>query len=210
MANISGLFEIHITAVWGNDLTKLYEFAIDHKLKLVLASMRRGLHPNQYMLTKWTNKESVDKAIEKADDLASKMRSAGIEVARVKVESIASNPGVPRSQEDYNWFVNEARCEPRGIYTEFHGKVDITGKTWFGLEDVVTTMRWCGISVNLCGKEKRVLVTVRSHTDYLTGVDTKDILFERIKSAGFKFVDAVQHEFSVYDSNPQLDDGWLN
>jgi hypothetical protein len=206
--DIKGLFEIHITVDHSQGFIDLYNFVntSKEKLKLVLACMDKS---EQYMLTKWCANRTVDEAIDIANNVADIMKSKGLKVTRVKVESTSINTGVPQTTEDYVLAVEQLskHSENRDIYTEFHYKIlNITD--WRDLSTIVQK-HGAAVSVNLCGKEKKILLTLRCYDGFVEAYRARDLLFKNLQEDGVVLSEEGQSEFSVYDSYPELDRDWL-
>jgi len=208
---IKGLFEIHVTVdhTTPTGLCDLVTFTLPRPdVKRIFAVGTRGVWPNQYMISKWTN-GTLDKAVDRAMTLAEEMRKHGLVIKRVKVEAMAHNEGVPVSSGP----------DPVLGYFEFHGKISLPpGKSFAafdadctrlaGLLDKKTTT--VGTSFNLTGKSGAPLVTVRVHgRGRLHAIEQKDILLEALKDAGYDIIGDLQSEYAVMDNNKALDDGWM-
>jgi NifU-like protein involved in Fe-S cluster formation len=206
--DIKGLFEIHITVNHKQGFIDLYNYVntSKDKLKLVLACMDKS---EQYMLTKWCANKTVNEAIDIANNLADNMKSKGLTVSRVKVESVISNEGVPQTSEDYRLAIEQLskHSTNKDIYSEFHYKI-LNNIEW---KDLTTLAQKHGaaISVNLCGKEKKVLLTLRCYDGIVEACKVRDFLFKNLQIEGIHLSGEGQSEFSVYDTYPELDKDWL-
>ena len=212
--DINGLFEIHITVDKNDDYYKLWSYTFNKKdFKLILAVSDIGVHKEQFMISKWKN-GTVSEAIDKANKIAKDMIVHGIKVERVKVESMAHNPGVPDSDEDFNKIKeNFVVGKP---YFEFHAKIDIMSNT---LED---SIYWCNerhksysseihlaISANICGSGSPLL-TIRIYDHGRNySIRVKNEILDNLKKDGYKVIGNIQQEFSIYDTNDNMDKGWL-
>jgi hypothetical protein len=204
---IKGLFEIHITVdhTTHTGLYDLVRFTADHKdMKRILAVGWSGVWPNQYMISKWSNGTAVS-VVTKAEGIAEDMRKAGIVVKRVKVESMAHNDGVPVS--DNQWSDN---------YFEFHAKVDLGTHTLEEFEEDLGDLEHSeytvlGTSFNLTGTSGVPLLTLRveGQLGRAFAIAEKDLVLEQLKDDGYDILGSLQSEYAVYDTNREIDDGWL-
>jgi hypothetical protein len=200
MSGISGVFEIHIS-VDPVQITKLRLFTMKNKMKPILAVAQHGQHPNQLMISKWTT-GTVLEAVSRAKEIADQLKDDGLDVVRVKVEAMAHNKGVPQ--------------EPNGDadpshYFEFHIKIPIEEhRSWQELEDLAAASR-CAVSFNAFKDTVAALVTMRvsASRGYREAETMKDSLLAALKGGGFVAGGEVQKEFSVFDSLPEYDAGWL-
>ena len=200
MSGISGTFEIHIS-VDPVHINSLRLFTMKHKMKPILAVAQHGENPNQLMISKWTT-GSVSDAAARAKEIASQLSADGMRVVRIKVEAMASNKGVPQEPS--------SDVEP-SHYFEFHIKIPVADELeWEGLERLAAA-HGCGVSCNAFKDTVAALFTMRvaaSH-GYRAAERMKNDLLVAIAAAGFATNGEVQREFSVLDTNPAYDAGWL-
>jgi hypothetical protein len=200
MSDISGVFEIHIS-VDPVQITKLRLFTMKNKMKPILAVAKHGDNPNQLMISKWTT-GTVFEAVSRAKEIADQLKDDGLDVVRVKVEAMAHNKGVP---QEANRDVDPSH------YFEFHIKIPIEEhRSWQELEDLAAANR-CAVSFNAFKDTVAALVTMRvsASRGYREAEMMKDALLMALKVGGFAAGGEVQKEFSVFDSRPEYDDGWL-
>jgi hypothetical protein len=200
MLSISGVFEIHIS-VDPEQIARLRLFTMKHKMKPILAVAQHGENPNQLMISKWTT-GSVSVATERAKDIAAQLTDAGLRVVRVKVEAMASNAGVPQAPNN--------DTSP-SHYFEFHIKIPVADdRDWDELEKLASS-HGCGVSFNAFKDAVAALFTLRvaASRGYCVAEKMKDDLLAEIARAGFVAGGEVQREFSVLDTSPHYDAGWL-
>lgn len=215
------IYEIHITVDPKNNYVSLL-FFIDqyksYKLKPVFAVS--SVMNNQYMLSCFVginvknnknndndndnNKNNDNEAIEKANQMTNDLINDKITVLRTKVEShnVSQFP--------------QHEIENKNNYFEFHVKVLKYPSykqlekyiLWFkGLSQVHSQL---GISYNLCSKFLKPLLTIRIyHYGFVYAINYKNKILNDMKKNGYEFDDKIQQEYSIYDTNPQLDEGWL-
>jgi len=208
---ITGLHEIHITCS-PNDLFKLRMYCMDNNLKPILAVAKYGETPIQPMFSKFkhgTSQQVIDKAQQMADEMNGKY---DMFVTRVKVEAMMHNDGVPKLPNHTDGPHESTYSTPYSeYYFEFHLKIPVKGsEEWDKLERVCKEKN-AHISFNAFKKETVPLITLRlsANIGSIKAVQIKDELLDHLKANGFHTNDGIQCEFSVYDSNPDLDSGWL-
>ena len=218
---ITGLFEIHITVDYSDGgFYNLFNYVSKNDgMKLILAVAKEGDHRDQYMISKFKNgteQEVIDRALQ----IKEEMIKENIEVLRIKVESMAFNEKVPVTDEDYKEFIKVERIGKP--YFEFHAKIKTENIQ--KLEEIIISLReilkrwkenetckstFMALSFNLCGS-KIPLLTIRVYNNGRhTSIRIKDFILEYLKKQDYHIVDAIQQEFSVYDTNDSLDKGWL-
>ncbi len=217
--SLNGIFEIHITVDPQNNFVRLLEFVKYYEktksLKIVYAVS--SITNNQYMISHFTRKSDEKEAIDNALHIAKDMCSFNIKVNRVKVESHGAE-GTPVTKKDYQlffkWLKNKYKNEPIGTpYFEFHVKVSANRKEeqYFSLlERDVKNFKFTAISYNLCSQNRHPLLTIRVYGEGFSEAEKyKDFVINQLKNRGYVFEDQIQQEFSIYDSNSKMDEGWL-
>jgi hypothetical protein len=201
--NFSGLVKIHITVDPENDFIKLWQFTQDNDCKLILACVKTGTHPNQYMISKFTNKDSFTAMMDKLKSLEYKMKEYGLKIIRSKIELMMSAEGIPKTHEEY-----EQVCKIlEKPYFEFHVKT--SSKDYTKLSKECSFFAGVGVSVNICGKDKDILLTIRCYTGKQKAIEYKNVVLDYFKDIGHKFKDQIQEEFCIYDDNKELDGNWI-
>ena len=221
--DMNGIFEIHITINPKNNYVKLLDFIQVNKskrnFKLVYAVS--SAKNNQYMLSYFTRKTDDKLAVESAQEIATELQRENIEVVRVKVEGHDAKP-FPLTDRDYLDMVHYLRMKYPGKgskhnhyssskpYFEFHCKVNKPDLDLEDLERYVSSYKGCGVSYNLCSANKNPLLTIRVYDlGFTTASEYKDTVMNDLKSRGYIFEDKIQQEFAVFDSNPDIDIGFL-
>jgi len=216
MTELHGLFEIHITVDTTNGYYPLWKYIHNKRdLKLIHATSETGIHPEQYMVSKWKKNGSYDEVLEKTNYIVKDMERNGIKVIRAKIESMALNTGVPNTADEYDIFVstNDLVGKP---YFEYHGKVDLCSNDLDQLTSWCKSMQfkydddvYIGLSVNICGS-KIPIITIRVYKHGRQYAKRyKNIVLDNLKTQGFKVIKNIQQEFSVHDINDSIDKNWL-
>ena len=200
MEEIEGLHEIHIT-IYPSDIFALRMYCLDYKIKPILAISAYGDNPIQPMLSKFKNGSS-SQVIKRAKEMVETMREDyGILPVRVKVEAMIHNKGVPEGENSCN----------NDNYFEFHLKIIVNhSNEWNRLANICSE-KGAHLSFNAFKKETEPLVTLRlpGQIGSIRALQIKDELMVHLKKHGFHSNSSIQSEYSVYDSNIQLDSGWL-
>lgn len=194
-----GLHEIHISTD-PEHIALLRLYCKDRKIKPILAVSLSGDYRNQLMISKFTNGTALE-VIDKAFIIKKDMENYGLKVFRVKVEAMMNNKGCPKEDE------KPIRMED---YWEFHLKLDIDNSTELKKLQNVAKKHGCGISYNVFKRELEPLITLRVYNrSYNQAMKLKAYLIEDIKLAGFVCNNGIQQEFSIFDTNIDMDKNWL-
>jgi hypothetical protein len=224
--SLKGSFEIHITTdhTAPDAYVKLLSFCQSSQerkeLKVIYAVSSVGNH--QLMISKFICKDHEKYAVQYANELASDMTQFGLQVIRLKVE-FHNARGTPMTKTEYYRFseyLKENYNETKP-YFEFHVKVmsnsnflksnsnvDLDFKT---LEHDVSAFTGVAISYNLCSRNLKPLLTIRIYdVGFISAQKYKDRVLDTLKAFGYVFETAIQQEFSILDTEPSLDYGWLS
>lgn len=202
---IRGTFEVHLITkpalepeLFGY-VTDLLHSQSPHVIRPrpTCARSLYGDHPVQPMLTFFTT-GTVDGVTKLVQEIEHDMEKHGLPVLRTKIEAMVHNEGVPPSLPD---------AEGTNYY-EFHFKVDITGiADWNRLVKIITPYG-AHLFFNPYSKTLTPIVTIRRYTSLEDLEGTYADLHYLITEAGFTVSDP-EREYSVYDSNVDLDRNWL-
>lgn len=199
--NSANIYEVHITIDPLSNYVKLLSFINEYrkyKLKPVFAVS--SIKNNQYMLSYFTSYKNDIDVINNAEQLSIELEKYNIKVLRVKVEShnISKFANIKKSElKFYNYF-------------EFHIKVS-KSDSYEKLENDVKKYREVAISYNLCSKNLKPLLTIRIYNEeFENALIYRDKIIKELKDKYYEFENKIQQEFSIYDTNIELDKGWLN
>jgi hypothetical protein len=208
MQEYRGEFEVHVTVGlpeqdgWGS----FHSWCTLHHCKSVHIILASGEHAEQPMATWRRSGATLPAVLSEARQIAAELQNDGFPPVRIKVEASTLNQNVPQSDE-------EAIGHATSNYFEHHVKLlRNRAAPCDGL------MRACGkrfahLSRNAWrersqGKEER-FVTLRSHR---VGKGSSDRqlreLLDLLNAIGEQVIE-VESEYCVYDSNLDLDRGWL-
>ncbi len=204
VADISGDFEIHFTAVYGDELEG---FAREHGWKFSHIELDRGTWTSQPMVTV-RRSGTLDEQREMIRHWRSMFVDRGVLIVREKIEAAPWNPGVPQTDVD-------AAGEPEERYFEHHVKLVLADATADRLTRLTELVAPHGARLSRNARRQRHdgrherFVTQRCHqVGRVTARQDLDALLEALHVAGQEIVE-VEEEYVVYDSALQLDDGWL-
>jgi hypothetical protein len=208
MREYRGEFEVHMTVglpgQGGGD--RFQDWCLIHKCKCVRIILARGEHVDQPMATWRRSQASLTAVLAEARVMATELQKAAFPVVRVKVEADTRNQDVPQFDE-------EASGHAASNYFEHHVKLlrDLTAPCDRLLQVCVeqhahlSRNSWREFSQ---GKEER-FVTSR---DYRVGNESSRRrlrqLLDSLNELDEQVID-VESEYCVYDSNLDLDRGWL-
>jgi hypothetical protein len=214
--DLAGDFETHLTVrpPAGPD-DALATWAATHDLKYSRIVLDRGTTPDQPMLTA-RGHGSLPTLQAAARTWADRLRSAGFEVTRVKVEAAPWNDGVPRTDDD-------AATEPPDRYWEHHVKVVLPageGSEDDGPATAVAELRELAaphgahVSRNarrlVDGDRQERFVTQRCYrVGRPMAKAALDALLAALAAADVEVIE-VEEEYVAWDDNLALDAGWLD
>ncbi|WP_344128443.1 nucleotidyl transferase AbiEii/AbiGii toxin family protein [Luedemannella flava] len=207
MVDVSGDFEIHITAP-SHEAEKLAEFADRHGVTFVHILLDRGAQVSQPMLS-LTGSGTLDEQRILARSWYDRLRQAGMHPCRIKVEAAPWCAGVPRSDDD-------AAAEPTGRYFEHHVKVllpELSVEDLTAITDLVAP-HGARLSRNARrqrpdGRHERFVNQRCLGVGLATARRRLDDLVTTLRAAGHEILQAEQ-EYVVSDDHLSLDNGWLD
>ena len=196
---MKGIFEVHLITTYEHQ-TKLFAFITDLDDKRLIrprptcAQALYGDHPVQPMLTTWIN-GTIDDIKSMVELLRLDMIDKGIPIIRTKIEAMAHNEGVPNECIDDHYF-------------EFHFKVPISNTAQWN--DIVRLIIPFGghLFYNPYSKTLNPIVTLRRYTS-LPDLEEVYLNVKTILEKHNFVLTSLEKEYSVYDSNVNLDKNWL-
>jgi hypothetical protein len=209
MPEYQGDFEIHLT-VQVSDPVELDRFRIwcaGRHCKCVRIVLARGAQVEQPMATWRRGDTNLPAVLVEANHCAAELDRAGLPVVRVKVEADPSNADIPNDEAD-------AAGQAPSNYFEHHIKLlrDRAAPSDQLLQ--VCVEEGAHLSRNAWrepaeGKEER-FVTLRSYrAGRASSLRTLNRLLEALEQLGEQVIE-IESEYCVYDSNLELDRGWLS
>jgi hypothetical protein len=137
------------------------------------------------------------------------MLSQSLEVIRLKLEAMAWNDGVPVTDAD-------AKALPEGHYFEFHLKLDapVSPENDERLKKLAAELtQELGIKIpfscnNMGNKTQRFLNVRTYHMGSQSAENVVEKVAEALSLRGFRVAKVIK-EFIVFDTNKELDRGWL-
>ncbi|SDH83641.1 hypothetical protein [Nonomuraea jiangxiensis] len=217
----AGVFDIHVTVAMDATITatdttaaaddgvgRLARWATGNAVKLTHIVLARGAVRSQPMLT-LAGRGTLTRQRAVAATCVDRLRDEGFDVVRVKIEAAPWNEDVPRSAA--------AAVALTGCYFEHHVKVvvrdDVTPPAGIAQLAEIAQRHSAHVSRNArreCddGSAER-FVTQRCRDIGLSEAGRRfDALVTELRSCGFAVLET-EREFVVYDSNPQIDKGWI-
>ena len=203
----TGTFEAHIT-VKADDLAVREKFDLlcqNLNVKCVLIELSSGETPFQPMTASY-HYGGLKDVVQEVNKIARTIVDAGFEITRIKIEAMVSNRDIPISDV-------EAQKLPESNYFEFHIKAMLSASENLELLKKYCLQHDAHLSANafkqlIDGKQQR-FITMRVYgAGYKSAQQCFDNLLALLKAKGFK-LSQQQREYSIYDSNLNLDAGWV-
>lgn len=201
-----GQFEAHITVDTDNPeyfCTTCEALGV----KSILIELSEGVEPNQPM-TESRHCGDLNVVRAEVDGLAQQFHEAGFAVRRRKIEAAYNAQGVPEQDED-------TRGLPPSCYFEYHVSIRLANAEQLRMLQQTAAQYGAQVSRNARrkdsddGSEVR-FVTMRA---YRVGRQTAEerylSLVQALQEAACE-ITGERREFTVYDSNLDLDKGWLS
>lgn len=199
-----GQFEAHIT-VDAPDPNLFCSTCAALGVKSILIELAEGAEPNQPM-TESRHAGDLNAVRAQVDGLAERFREAGFTVLRRKIEASYDARGIPEKDED-------TRGLPPSCYFEYHVSVKLANAEQLNQLREHAATHGAHVSRNArkreaVGGEER-FVTLRVYRVGKVNAERVYLrLLQQLRSASFEII-GERREFTVYDSNLDLDKGWL-
>lgn len=206
----SGIFEAHITICAGSlDILQGFQ-QICHQLnvKCILIELPTGVTRSQPMTASY-HRGSLPEVYTEVYRMAHEICQAGFQVTRVKIEAMVYNQDIPVTD-------SEVLRHPATNYFEFHIKALLSENT-----DLEALRQHCAeqgahLSVNAFkhktnGQHQRFITLRLSGLGRNSAQGRFQALLISLRALGIGILLVQpQQEYTVYDSNLELDAGWLN
>jgi hypothetical protein len=203
-----GQFEVHVTVRLAGQagLDNFRGWCVGHACKCVRIELARGEHVEQPMATWRRGDTSLPVVLAEANRCATELEHAGFRVVRVKVEAEPGNADVPQADAD-------AMVHATSNYFEHH--VKLLRDSGARRDDLLQACLASGAHLSrnawrepVAGMEER-FVTLRCYGTGWNSADRKlQQLIDTLQRIGEQIIE-VESEYCVYDSNLELDRGWL-
>jgi hypothetical protein len=202
-----GTFEAHVTidAHDAETRDRFRAWCAERTVKCVLIELPEGTTRSQPMTATYHRGETIPVAEEVAA-LSRSVRAAGFAVTRVKLEAVATNEGLPDTDE-------EAAAFPGENYYEFHVKVLLAADADLGALRCLCAGHDARLSSNALKAEKdgrrERFVTLRVyHAGRQNAIARFEALVSNLLAAGYTLGNRMR-EYTLYDSAARLDAGWI-
>lgn len=204
--DFTGHFETHFTIRLDGTagVEELRNWGAAHGLKCLHIILDRGASASQPMLTR-RGSGVLANELRIANELSRQMAESSFHVTRIKIEAACTNRDVPATDAD-------ATAHP-ARYFEHHLKLLLNPQTDMAALATLAQEHGAHLSRNALtsredGRGER-FVTQRCH---LVGRQTArcrlDALLNTLKMRGYPILE-VEEEFVVFDSNGDIDAGWI-
>lgn len=214
MPNISDTFEAHLFVGPINPPAEVQQEFVRYCKTLGLRALNLGLNfegagvNTVLQTTKYYKVPSPLQALEQMVADAEKL-SEKFDVVRIKLESLATNDGIPQTDEN-------AHAIPGDTYFEYHIKlkdVEINEANDSKLKSLSTKLTnelniKVPFSCNNLPDYQRFLNARTYKLGFKNSYALIDKIADAIKENGFT-IDRIVSEFIAYDTNKALDQGWL-
>jgi hypothetical protein len=202
----AGAFEAHVTVgpldAAGQD--RFRALCGELGVKCVVIELPEGTARSQPMTASYHHGELAG-VLAEVSDVARRVRAGGFEVARVKLEAVAGNDGVPDTDA-------EAADFPPGNYFEFHVKLRLPADADLAPVRAVCDRHGARLSRNALksgGDSQERFVTLRVPVrGRRHAFGRLDELERDLAAGGFAIVHRLK-EYSIFDSAAELDAGWI-
>ncbi len=205
---LDGTFEAHLTVTATTDAERerFRAWCRDAGVKCVLIELSHGTSRSQPMTASHHHGRLGDVCIELAA-LTARLRQAGFDVIRTKLEAVAAMAGLPNTDED-------AAAWPAETYFEFHVKLLLPIDVNLDAVAAVCAAHQAHLSRNALKREadgrSERFVTLRCYGVGRTRAFAAfDSLCADLAAADWQLGQRIR-EFSLYDSAAVLDAGWTS
>lgn len=209
---IAGIFEMHVTVSGGAGVERFRQLCEELKCKTVLIELnaaKAGAHlSNQLMTASHHRGDSLYDLQERCFGMARRFVAEGFAIDRVKVEAMMSDEGVPDADAD--------AAQRKSNYFEFHVKLalDTADHEQYRRLAQLCADHSAHLSKNALkkmpdGREHRFVTLRLYRVGRVSAVDRLERCVAALQAGGFSIV-STQREYSCYDSNVQLDQGWID
>ncbi len=208
----SGAFESHIT-ISDTDAESVERFSSAiHEfknsgliIKPVLIALPEGQNPVQPM-TRQIHRGSIEQVYQQVREVAGALGNQGFSINRMKIEAMAISSGVPQTSD-------EAKQHSRNNYFEFHLKLKLPLNTDPHLLETLVEKHDAHLSRNNFSQREDYVerfVTQRIYTlGKIEAEERFEALLQDFRASGYVFGKTLR-EYAVFDSNVELDGGWID
>ena len=208
MKDYAGPFEVHLT-VRLRDFDQESHFAnwcSRRSLKFVSIVLSRGQFCQQPMATWKVSRSILCDVLNRSEQVAVEARQAEFDPVRLKIEVSPANDDVPASDSD-------AELHSRHNYFEHHVKLQRQTGCSTGKLNHICELTGAHLSRNALrqvanGFEER-FVTLRTYRCGRTSSEQALAQLIGLLTKAGEHILEIESEYCVYDSNVQLDAGWL-
>lgn len=191
-------FEIHITVanLPSHEQDRFVKFCRQHDTKPILIELAKGDFTQQPMLTAVVYAGTWEETLQTANDYTTLLNKSGFITNRLKIE-------IPANYADgYEGYTQSSFNK----YYEWHGKVNYINPD--SLLELCTDHN-VHLSINALKHDTSTrFITLREFSNQPIFIDRITKLSNALKAGGWQLTKQ-QAEYCIYDTNCQLDNGWL-
>jgi hypothetical protein len=200
-----GSFETHFTLRMA-EAEEVIDWARKQGMKLTHIVLHGGEHPSQPMITRHSSGR-LQNAYGEAKRITEQMQSMGAEILRIKIEMDSHNPAAPADAGD-------AMLCPPTCYFEHHIKLLLPAGEEHTLLSNIAERHRARLSRNVLRHrqdsfEERFLTQRLYRQGRNTASSALDRLKLELEEMSFTILE-IEAEYVVFDSNIDLDAGWLS
>jgi hypothetical protein len=205
--NCRGTFEAHVTIAADDATTRerFRDLCAQLGAKCVLIELPEGVTRSQPMTATYHRGE-VAAVAEEVAALSRTVRDAGFDVTRLKLEAVATNEGLPDTDE-------EAAAFPAENHFEFHVKALLGTDADLDVLRSLCARHDARLSSNALkmdtdGRRERFVTMRVYHAGRRSAFARFDALVNDLLAAGYTLGNRLR-EYTLYDSAVRLDAGWI-
>jgi hypothetical protein len=208
---VTGIFEYHVTVNLGEKPLEVFiEYCRNYKdikLKPIVIQLP-AKNPTQVMTSSY-KRGLYPENVQDIKKIANDLKDSGFQVSRIKIESMASNEGVPiNSNKKENERTINHFTKNKGTYFEFHYRIPVENHNFENILKKLCKENNAHLSKNPLKDSSSKYVTTRCFDCGRQEAFEKYYHLEKVLLENNFTVEKSEREFVVYDTNLDIDDGW--
>ena len=203
---VNDIYEAHVTVRGGGEQLTRFRNACDRLgVKAIHIELPQGGTPD-HLITGSIHQGPFPVVKKEVESLAHELAGAGFHVTRLKIEAMLRNSMVPVSNDD-------AISRSAASYFEFHVKIAVPREVDLDVLRADCARFGAHLSRNPSSDLGRGVwqrfATVRVHDKGRDGARAYFGEFLQVLRANGYRLSNILHEYTIYDTNASLDDGWF-